>query len=251
MNVLIVEDETVAAEYLSEILALAAPLAQVVAVTESVQQTVNWLQTHSLPDLILMDIHLSDGDSFRIFEAIDVSVPVIFTTAYDQHALQAFKVNSIDYLLKPVSVSDLRRALEKWQRLSQPEIGEYLKRLPQLMHSGCTVSARLLLPFKDQLIPVAISDIACFYTSGRGCLVLLRDGRSIPWRQTLEGVSRQLPSNSFIRANKQYIIARDYVQKLTVWFDNRLLVSLSVATPEPIYISKNKATEFKHWLTGN
>lgn len=249
MNVLIVEDETAAADYLGGVLHEAAPQCRVLGVTESVEQTLEWLDKNPLPDLILMDIHLSDGSSFALFEKRDIPVPIIFTTAYDQYALQAFKVNSIDYLLKPVSPDALRKALDKWQRLSHAEIRSYLQRLNSLAEPVPPACPRLLLPLGDQLLPISLDEIACFYTTGRRTLVLLHDGRQLPWNKTLDAVMAQLGGREdFIRANKQYILSRASVRKLVIWFDNRLRADLVVPTPEPVYISKNKAAEFKEWL---
>lgn len=132
MQVLIVEDETAAYESLVEILKEIDPSIQVLGNTESVSQTINWLNTHPAPDLILMDIHLSDGSAFLIFDHIQVEVPIIFTTAYDEYAIDAFKVSSIDYLLKPIKSSDLERALQKFKRFSQNDLVSYITKITQL-----------------------------------------------------------------------------------------------------------------------
>ena len=126
MNVLIVEDETAASENLRRILSEMDDSLDVKGVTESVSQTVQWLQTHDAPDLIFMDIHLSDGSAFHIFQMITVETPIIFTTAYDEYALDAFRVNSIDYILKPVDTEALRRAIEKFRKLTKRGMQEYL-----------------------------------------------------------------------------------------------------------------------------
>lgn len=251
MKILIVEDETVAYENLVEILAEVAPEAEVVGNTESVRQTVRWLQTKPKPDLLLMDIHLSDGSSFAIFDIIQVETPIIFTTAYDQYALDAFRVNSIDYLLKPIKPQELRRALDKYSRFSPPELLSYLARLGQLSTSPePKYKDKLLIPFKDKLLPIGTSEIACFYTTDKSTQLFLRDGRSYPFGKTLDQVMPQLNPAHFQRANKQFIVARESVKDLTIWFDNRLLVTLDVEVPERIYVSKNKASEFKSWIAG-
>ena len=121
MKALIIEDETAAARNLQAILREVAPAVEIVATLEGVEESIEWLRTHPQPDLLFMDIHLADGDSFRIFRAVEITAPVIFTTAYDQYALEAFKVNSIDYLLKPLNAADVVRALEKLRRLSSSE----------------------------------------------------------------------------------------------------------------------------------
>ena len=132
MRILIVEDETAAYENLKDILSEIDPEVQIAGNTESIRQTIRWLKNNQIPDLILMDIHLSDGSAFSIFESIDLETPVIFTTAYDEYAIEAFKVNSIDYLLKPIKVEDMKRALDKFKKLTRQDILKYLSQLTQL-----------------------------------------------------------------------------------------------------------------------
>lgn len=247
MKVLIVEDETAAFESLVEILKEIDSTIEVLANCESVGQTVKWLKNNPEPDLILMDIHLSDGSSFLIFEHIEVETPIIFTTAYDEYAIDAFKQNSVDYLLKPIKQEELKRALDKFKKLSQNDVVEYLSRLTQLAPKK-QYKEKILIPIKDKLLPVDLQDISCFYTTDKNTEVYLRDGRSFPYSSTLEQIFQTLNPNDFYRGNKQFIIARDSVKDLTIWFDNRLLVTLDIEVPERIYISKNKAADFKNWI---
>ncbi|PTN08215.1 LytTR family DNA-binding domain-containing protein [Mangrovibacterium marinum] len=247
MKVLIVEDETVAFENLSAIITAIDPTIQVIGNTESIRQTVHWMQHNQKPDLIFMDIHLSDGSAFAIFDAIEIETPVIFTTAYDEHAIEAFKVNSIDYLLKPIKPEELERALHKFRKWTSGELATHLSNLADLSpRSGFT--DKILVPWKDQLKPVNVHDIAFFYTSEKNTSIHLKSGQSYPYAKALEQIISTLNPSDFIRANKQFIVARDSVTNITVWFDNRLLVTLDVDAPERIFISKNKASEFKAWL---
>ena len=247
MKILIVEDETTAYENLVEILAEVAPEAEVLDNTESIRQTVRWLQSHPKPDLILMDIHLSDGSSFAIFEHTEVESPIIFTTAYDQYAIDAFKVNSIDYLLKPIKPEDLRRSLDKYSRLNNQDILSYLAKLNQLSETP-KYKDKILIPYKDKLLPINMREIACFYTTDKNTCVYLTDGRSYPYTKTLDQIYATLNPAEFIRANKQYILSRNSVKEITIWFDSRLLINLTIDVPERIYVSKNKASEFKNWI---
>ncbi|WP_316822953.1 LytTR family DNA-binding domain-containing protein [Pedobacter gandavensis] len=247
MKILIVEDETAAYESLVEILSEIDPAIEVIGNTESVSQTINWLNSSALPDLILMDIHLSDGSAFLIFEHIEIEIPIIFTTAYDEYAIEAFKVNSIDYLLKPIKTQELDRALQKFRKLSRSNIVEYLSRVNQLA-SGPRYQNKLLIPHKDKLLPVDLQEVSFFYTSDKNTVVGLSDGSTIPYPKTLEHIFSTLNPANFYRANKQFIIARNAVKNITVWFDSRLLLTLDRDLPERIYISKNKASEFKEWL---
>lgn len=217
MKILIVEDETAAYENLADMILSLDSSIEIMGNTESVRQTVRWLQANPKPDLLFMDIHLSDGSAFAIFDQIEVETPIIFTTAYDQYAIDAFKVNSIDYLLKPVKPEELNRSLEKFSRWNQQDVLHYLSQLTQLSLSP-KYKDKLLIPVKDKLLPIGLNEVSCFYTA------------------------------EFIRANKQFIISRDSVKDITIWFDSRLLVTLDIEVPERIYISKNKASEFKSWI---
>lgn len=247
MKILIVEDETAAYDSLVEILHDIDPNIQIMGNTESVRQTIDWLGSNPEPDLILMDIHLSDGSSFLIFESLEIETPIIFTTAYDEYAIEAFKVNSIDYLLKPIKTEELERAIQKFKKWTQPEMDEYLSRLAQLIPTK-RYKEKMLIPVKDKLLPIDLQEVSYFYTTEKNTNVYLKNGNSYPYSKTLEQIFSTLNPENFYRANKQYIIARSSVKNITIWFDSRLLLTLDIDVPERIYISKNKAADFKAWL---
>lgn len=247
MRILIVEDETAAFENLVDILRELDPEIEVAGNTESIKQTIRWLKSNPLPDLILMDIHLSDGSAFEIFRNIVLEIPVIFTTAYDEYAIEAFKVNSIDYLLKPVKTADLKRALDKFRRLSRQDVLKYIAQLAQVAPLA-KFKDKILIPVKDKLMPVDMKEISFFYTTEKNTRVYLKNGKSYHYSKTLDQIEVMLNPSDFIRANKQFIVSRDSVENLTIWFDSRLLLTLDVEPPERIYVSKNKAAEFKAWI---
>lgn len=247
MRILIVEDETSAYENLKAILQDLYPDMEILGNTQSVAKTVEWLKERQQPDLLFMDIHLSDDSAFAIFDRTDVNIPIIFTTAYDQYAIEAFRVNSIDYLLKPIKVADVKRAVEKYRRLSQTEISQYISQLTRLS-TGKQFKDRILIPYRDKLMPVAVKDISFFYTNDRNTTVYLKDGHTYPYARTLEQIAKDLNPDVFFRANKQFLIRRDSVADITIWFDSRLLVTLDTTTPEHLYISKNRAATFKEWM---
>ncbi len=254
MNILIVEDETAASENLIEMLAELDTTINIVAVKESVQQTVAWLKTNDAPDLILMDIHLSDASAFCIFDQTEVTSPIIFTTAYDEYAIDAFKVNSIDYLLKPVKMTDLKRALDKYRKLNKTDISDYIERMLALVPHAPSVETykqSLLVPVCDKLIPVSLNDVACIHSTDRNTHLILKNGKSLQYNKSLDQIMSGLNSKEFFRANKQYIVSKSMVKELVIWFDSRLLVRMDIELPEPMYISKNKAAEFKKWITEN
>ena len=194
-----------------------------------------------------MNIHLSDGSAFNIFSAITIETPVIFTTAYDEHALDAFKVNSIDYLLKPLEPENVKRALEKFRRLTRQDVLLQLAKLPRLISPG-RYPEKLLVPLNNELIPIDVCGIAYVYTTQGNTRVALKDGRSYSYTRTLDSIGESLNLISFYRANKQFIIAKNSVKSITICSDNRLLVTLETEVPERIYVSKNKAANFKKWF---
>ena len=247
MRVLIVEDETAAVDNLKYLLYKVDRAIEIAALTESVEQTQQWLmQNHA--DLIFMDIHLSDGSAFSLFEHIEVSTPIIFTTAYDQYALDAFKVNSIDYLLKPIKQTDLERALEKFRRLTASDISSYISRINQLTEKT-KFQSRILVTVKDKIIPLAVEEIACIYSTDRKTEIITTAEATYIHNKSLDTMIRNLDPTVFFRANKQFIINRNQITDITVWFDSRLRLRLTAETPEDIYIAKNRVSEFKSWLT--
>ena len=252
MKVLIIEDETTASENLIEMLKEIDTSIEVLQVLESVQQTVRWMNTNPAPDLIFMDIHLSDGSAFTLFDQIDVQTPIVFTTAYDKYALEAFTVNSIDYLLKPIKTVELTRALEKFKKWGKNDVMTYLEQMMKLrpgLKEDNKYKQALLIPNKDKLLPVNIDDVACIYSTERKTQVYLKSKRVLDYNRSLDSIIGSLAPTQFFRANKQYIVARDSVLEIVIWFDNRLLLKLPVDLPEPLFISKNRAAEFKSWMT--
>lgn len=247
MKVLIVEDETAAYESLVHIVKEIEPTVEILGNTESIEQTIHWLEHKARPDLIFMDIHLSDGSAFLIFDHIDIEVPIIFTTAYDQYAIEAFKVSSIDYLLKPIKRDELERAIAKFKKWSSADISQYIAKLTQLAPAP-RYAEKLLVPIKDKLLPVDLSSVSFFYTTEKNISIGLKDGNSLPYSKSLDAIFSSLDPGNYYRANKQFIIRRQAVKDITIWFDSRLLITLDRETPEPIYISKNKAADFKEWL---
>jgi two-component system LytT family response regulator len=254
MNILIVEDETAAAVNLKAILKSIDPSFNIITVLESIEEGVEYFEDKSqpTPDLVFMDIHLADGESFRIFDSVDITAPIIFTTAYDEYALRAFKVNSIDYLLKPIKVDDVRRAIEKLTRLSGNERTNYNSRINTMIESSKQNNNNqrvFLVHYKDKIIPLNIDDVAYFYISNERVTAVTLSSERYNIDRTLESLQATLPDDEFFRANRQFIIARKAVKDIAVWFGSRLSLNLSVETPEKIIISKARVPEFKQWLT--
>ena len=248
MKALIIEDETAAARNLAAILRKTAPDVEIVATLESVAESIEWLQKNPQPDLLFMDIHLADGDSFRIFDAVEIEAPIIFTTAYDRYALEAFKVNSIDYLLKPINEADVERALTKLKRLTSAERRSYGSRVRSMASARHDREEVFLVHVRDRIIPLQRDRIAFCYTSNERVTAYDYDGVAYPLDRTLEMLQSMLPEADFFRANRQFIVARRAVKEIVVWFGSRLALHLTVETPERIIISKARVPEFKAWL---
>lgn len=247
MKVLIVEDEVAARENLIAILNKIDPAITIVGQTESVTQTVRWLSSNYSPDLIFMDIQLSDGSSFNIFSSVTVNAPIIFTTAFDQYAIDAFRVNSIDYLLKPIDEKMVERALIKYKSFRPTDDDTELSRLSNTIRGG-KYPSKILVPFKDRLIPVKVCEIVCLYSTGGKTYVYIESGNFYAVQKSLDSMMSFLDPMLFIRANRQFIVSKEGIKDMTVWLDNRLLINLKTEVPEQIFISKNKVSDFKIWF---
>jgi DNA-binding LytR/AlgR family response regulator len=249
MKIVIIEDETAAARNLQAIVRGVIPEAEIMAVLESIEESVEWLGSNPVPDLLFMDIHLADGESFRIFDNVDIQCPIIFTTAYDRYALEAFKVNSIDYLLKPIKEEELRRAIEKLRRLSGSELAAHREGIVEMARARDEQKV-FLIPVRDKIIPLRREQVAFFYTTDEKVKATDYEGNSYPMDRSLEKLQKILSDNDFFRANRQFIVSRDAISDINVWFGNRLSLNLKVKTPERIVISKDRVPEFKRWFMG-
>lgn len=250
MRVVIIEDETAAAQNLSAILRKICPDVEIVATIDTVVDSIDFFRSEQQLDLVFMDIHLADGASFRIFDKVKIDTPIIFTTAYDQYAIEAFKVNSIDYLLKPINEADITRAIEKWQRLTSAERKEYSVRISDTVAQRQQTEQQVfLVHFRDKIIPLHSHDIAFLHTFEEHVTAYCHNGERYQVDFTLEALQGKLSAEEFFRANRQFIISRKAVKDISVWFGSRLTVNLTLETPERIIIPKARVHEFKGWLT--
>lgn len=247
MKALIIEDETAAARNLKAILLDIAPETEVKATLDSISKSVAWLKENPAPDIIFMDIHLADGDSFFIFEQVEIDVPVVFTTAYDEYALQAFKVNSIDYLLKPIRPEELARAIFKFKKITCPERDDYIKRLLKLAPQK-KYAERVLVFYQDKIIPMKTDAVACFFSQNEKSHLITLQNELFPIDKGLNALMTDICPETFYRANRQYIISRHAIKEISVWTGGRLSVVLAIPLKEQILISKEKTGEFKKWL---
>ena len=248
MKAIIIEDETAALSSLKAVLQQNSVVEiEVIAELESIEDSVEWFQCSLQPDLIFMDIHLADGLAFKIFEQVDIVAPVVFTTAYDEYALEAFRVSSNDYLLKPVTPSSLEHALNKFFLFNPAERVEHIQRTNSVIKNRGEVR-KLLIMLADKFYPLSIDDIYYFYTAREKVTAYTFDGKKHPVDRTLDTLGEQLDQRFFFRANRQFIISRKSIRDVNLWLGNRLSVNLLLPVPERIIISKVKTPIFKKWL---
>lgn len=250
MKALIIEDEKIAAHALQKLIGEVSPNTEIIGVIESVEESVEWLESNPMPDLMFMDIHLADGSSFAIFEKVHVTCPVIFTTAYDEFALKAFEVNSIDYLLKPISKDALERAMNKFQTLAGARFNaDKVERLLEQLGDKKRYRSYFLLPERDKLVPLSTRDIAYAYIDAKSVKIVTHEHKNFYLTHTLDDLMAQLDPNMFFRANRQFIVSRESIKDVSIWFGNKLAINLNVEVPEKIIVSKAKVAEFKSWFS--
>lgn len=263
MNIFIIEDEIVAAERIRELVQQTAPDARIVGWADSIDDSVAFLRNHAgssdQPDLILMDIELVDGQSFEIFNEVEVPCPVIFTTAYDEYALQAFKVHSIDYLLKPIQREELGQSLTKFrqfysrQKPAAPtfDVNALIEQLRRSTASTAVTNRKHFLVKQGQrLISVGVDEIAYFYSEDRVTFLKTHDGRYFPLDQTLEDVEQQVDERLFFRASRQYLVSRPAISGVYVHLNGKLKITLKPVITDMLFVSRDRAPEFKKWLGG-
>lgn len=252
MNVLIIEDEPLAAGRLQRLLLEIDPSMGMAGMLRSVSESVAWLQQHEAPDLIFLDIELSDGSCFRIFEQTEVLCPVVFTTSYDQFALKAFEVNSLDYLLKPIKKSELQDSMAKYRKLQQ----QYSKtRQPfdaaglQLRRAAPLVSKeRFLVKVGQRYLPVEAEQIAYFFVEGRLCYLVTWKGDKYVVDHTLEELEGMTDPAFFFQASRAFLVHKKSVAHLHRALHGKLRVTLTPPSKRELVVSKEKAKEFKAWL---
>ncbi|NBB26958.1 LytTR family DNA-binding domain-containing protein [Cellulophaga sp. BC115SP] len=247
-KVLIIEDERPNADRLERLIKSVRPNAQIVDVLECICESIEWFESHEMPDVVMMDIRLSDGLSFEIFEKTTISCPIIFTTAYDEYAVKAFKYNSIDYLLKPVELDELERAFQKLESTSSaPEPASLANLLNYFQPKD--FRTRFLLPYRDGYKSLQINDISYFYSKLKITRAKLHNGSEEIIPLTMEELEEQLNPKDFFRANRQFIIHVDAIEQIHNYFNGKLKVDLK-RTPEDmeLIVSREKASLLKAWL---
>lgn len=249
-RVIIVEDEEGAANNLRLLITDIAPDFEILTTLSGIAQTVEWLSDNPHPDLAFFDIQLEDGLSFEIFKQTAIDFPVIFTTAFNEYAIEAFKVNSVDYLLKPIKEEDLQFSLSKFKKLNKVNVTEALinKILSSIPAHRTPVT--FLIHYKDKLLPVPEKDFAFFYIENglvHGCT---HTQQTYPIDHTVEDLEMKLTTTQFFKANRQYIVNRSAIREIEFYFNSRLLLKLSPSAKDSVLVSKARVPMFKAWMKG-
>jgi two-component system LytT family response regulator len=256
MKVLIIEDEPLGAEALKNLLIECNRDITVLAIKDSIVSSAAWLSSHDRPDLIFMDIELADGQCFELFKQVEITSPVIFTTSYDEYALKAFRFNSVDYLLKPISAIELKRSLDKIDGLKQQFSGkadsqEKLEFLFKQLNAPQPLTEyrdRFLVKQGQRLLSLSVTDVAYFFTKGKVSFIKNSEGKEYFIDYTLDQLETMLSPKVFFRLNRQVIAAHSSVLQVHTWFNGKLKVDLSPSINEEVIVSREKAKDFRLWL---
>jgi len=246
MKVLIIEDERLASQKLIRLLKDVDQTIEVVDVLKSVEQTINWILENPVPELVFMDIQLEDGLCFEIFENSRIDVPVIFTTAYDEYALKAFKVNSVDYLLKPIVSAELKNAIEKYKNIHSVSTDKSMLKtiINQLLPQ---TKERFLIKIGEHYKSVSTFDIQCFYIMERSTFISINSGKSYPIDYPLDNIEQLVDSRTFFRVSRNFIININAIQDVIAYSSNRLkVVLLNRKEKEDIIVSRDRVVAFKN-----
>ena len=250
MNVLIIEDEKPAARRLARL--LTALNVNVSTMLHSVEEAVEWFQNNKHPDLIFLDIQLSDGLSFEIFDLVEVNSAIIFTTAYDEYALQAFKLNSIDYLLKPIDDEELESAVRKYQNLkpNHEQISLDFEDIKKLLVNPLEreYKKRFTIRLGQHLKIINADEIECFYSENKGTYAATAEGRNYLLDTTLENLENELSPQIFFRVSRKYYININHIKDIVSYTNSRLIIKLNRYNEQEIIVSRERVRDFKLWL---
>ncbi len=249
-KVLIVEDETPAAERLKKLVLNLGEI-EIVSRLDSIEDSVEWFKTNPAPDLAFFDIQLADGKSFSIFDKVAVPCPVIFTTAFDEYAIQAFKVNSIDYLLKPIDEKELTAAWNKFLTLSNSENSDSYDELNEqlkMLLKAKNFKSRFLIKSGEHFKFINCEKIAYFFSDGGHTFLIDKDGKQHLLDEKLESLEEQLDPELFHRISRKYIVSCDSISKISSYFNNRLILELNPSPAQEVIVSRERVSQFKSWL---
>jgi len=253
MKVLIVEDESLAADRLISLIHEIHPDSEIVASLQSISAVCSWFAKNLQPDLILMDIQLADGLCFEIFDQTYIQSPVIFTTAFNEYALRAFKVNSIDYLLKPIDKEELSNALKKYHSINrfpsnQPIDPTAMHRVMELIQNP--YRSRFVIRIGEHIKTIVLDQISYFYSNEKSSFLRTVSGRDFDLNFSLEQLENELNPKKFYRVSRKHLVSLDHISDIIAYSGSRLKLILQGANNEEILVSRNKVSDFKKWLEG-
>ena len=248
MKVLIVEDEPTAARRLEKLIGEIDPTIEVIEVLDSIEATLQWAEGHTFPDLIFLDIHLADGASFEIFNHLNIERPIVFTTAYDQYAIQAFQVNALDYLLKPIKKEELTRALQKFGKWRSTTTIDYQKLAENLQSAN--QEKRFLIRLGQNIRVVEMKDAAYFYTENKITFIVTREGKRYPLDESLEKLEELVDSRTFFRINRQFLVSIQAIGEMYSYSKSRVKIQLEPPCEIETIVSTERSPHFKKWLVG-
>jgi two-component system, LytTR family, response regulator LytT len=253
MNVLIIEDEEQAYTRMQKIIKEVLPDAEIVAVLVSVKSAIKWFRDHAMPQLVFMDINLADGVSFEIFREVTITAPIVFTTAYEEYAIQAFKVNSIAYLLKPVDKEAVAQALEKLNQLqaARSPITDYTALLKTLQQSTRVYRERFVVKLGDNLRSIAVEDIAYFFTENKTTFLCTKEARKYPIDFNLDEVEGMINPKKYFRINRQFIVGMAAIEEMKSYTRSRVIIKVKPAASFETIVSVERASDFRTWLGGD
>jgi len=248
IKTLIIEDELPAAQRLQKLIAETTPDISVEGLLDSIETSVDWLQHHAPPELIFLDIQLSDGLSFEIFKKIKVDSFIIFTTAYDEYAIKAFELNSIDYLLKPVNREYLARALEKFRTMHSRLQFDVNELLNVIENRKSAYKTRFVINIGNKIKSIDSEDIAYFYSMEKNTFLATKEGKSYPVDFSLDNIETMVNPDVFFRINRQYLVSYNAIANILVLTKSRIRLELAPVPDEEIFVSNARAPEFRKWL---
>ncbi|MBE9510759.1 MAG: response regulator transcription factor [Bacteroidetes bacterium] len=249
MDVIIIEDERRAANMLERLIGEVDPSMIIVAKLESVRESVEFLRKNRDISLIFSDIQLGDGLSFEIFEKTEFTCPIIFTTAYDQYAINAFKANGIDYLLKPVKNDDLEKAITKYKHFSKPApITDITAIANLLLERKSEYKSRFMIKVGEKIKVIPVEDIPAFYSMEKATFIFTSNQRNYVIDYSLDHLQTLLNPERFFRINRKYIVSLDYIDEIIAWSNSRLKIKITGLEEENIIVARDRTREFKEWL---
>lgn len=251
MKTIIIEDEKLSADYLTNMLKRIDPAIEVIANFDSVKKSVEEFQKGITADLLFVDIHLADGLSFDIFSKVYIDIPVIFTTAFDDYAIKAFKLNSVDYLLKPIGIDELKQAIEKFKKINKQQ-NNHIETLSQVyLQLNKHYKNRFMVKIGESIISVKSEEIIHFIAEDGIVLLVTESGKRYSIDYTLDQLESLVDPNMFFRINRKVIISLNAVQKVSTYFNSRLKINSTQLEDEACIVSRDRVNDFKNWLDGN